>query len=194
MPYNPPSRTKKISNHDEILFVEDLKNKNERAFSRMYKEYSGSLLVIIKRIVQNIEEAKDVLQETFIQVLQKVGTYDMTKSRFFTWVTTIAINKSLDYLKSARLRNQKNQISVENLADHKTVMLPANSLDTDTIGMKQLCSVLSPGDKKVIDLLYYGGCTQAEAAEILQIPLGTVKSKARRAIGVFRKQFDIDHS
>jgi len=139
--------------------------------------------------VKNIEEAEDVLQETFIQVFQKSGTYDQTKSRFFTWLAKIAINKSLDHIKCYRVRNQKHIISIASLPEDIFCKLQTSSVNIDTIGIKQLNAILSCSQRQVIDLLYYGGFTQAEAAEILHLPLGTIKSKVRLAICTFRKQF-----
>jgi RNA polymerase sigma-70 factor (ECF subfamily) len=155
----------------------------------LYDNYAAALYGIIHRIVRHEEVAEDILQETFLKIWNNFKQYDPAKGRLFTWMVNIARNLSIDKLRSKEFaQNQKNHPLTESVS-----LLDSGNqfpFNPETIGLKEMVSKLEPEYRQIIDLLFFGGYTQNEAAEKLNIPLGTVKTRSRAAISKLRQQFE----
>ncbi len=86
----------------EIELVKQAKQGDKRAFAKLVSNYSERIYNLALRILRNREDAEDVLQETFLTVLQKLNTFD-GRSNFFTWIYRIATNASLMKLRKKKL-------------------------------------------------------------------------------------------
>ena len=158
-----------------------LKRRDNLAFSTLYDNYAGALYSIIKQIVtDNAELANDVLQEVFINIYRKIDTYDQTKGRLFTWMLNIARNASIDMLRSKSYQNsQKNQEFPDNVYKGTN---QSTQLNVDNIGLKKVLEKLKPEHRVLMELAYFKGFTHEEIAEMMNIPLGTVKTRIRNAL------------
>jgi RNA polymerase sigma factor (sigma-70 family) len=180
--------TKKISLSEEEL-VGALKNQETVAIKALYDMYSGALLGVISRIVLQSEVAEDILQETFVKIWNSSGSYDPSKGRLFTWMMNIARNLSIDKLRSKDFKNSNKNQHLENNVDLVDAQKGV-SFNADTLGVKDLVDNLRPDFKSVLDMVYFKGYTHVEAAEKLNLPLGTVKTRVRMAILELRKKFN----
>ncbi|MET4140276.1 RNA polymerase sigma factor [Pedobacter sp. UYP1] len=179
-----------IASSQEKELIKDLKLMNIRAFSFLYQQYSSALLSIIIKIVKSRETAEDVLQETFSKVASRIDQYDETKGRLFTWMARIARNKALDQIKARGSANSAKNIKIEEIMD----LVEMNYVcyyNPDTIGIGQLTTTLNPFQKEVLDLVYFQGYSHAETAKLLNIPIGTVKTRIRISILTLRKYFTV---
>jgi RNA polymerase sigma factor (sigma-70 family) len=168
--------------YTEQELVLALKERNNQAFGFLYDNYAGALYGIIKQIItDNHELASDVLQEVFINIWRKIESYDQTKGRLFTWMLNIARNASIDTLRSKSYQNsQKNQELPENV--YKGVTNQTTQLNVDNIGLRKLLEKLKPDHRALVELAYFKGFTHEEIAEMMAIPLGTVKTRIRNAL------------
>lgn len=184
----PLTSIKKISLSEEEL-VGKLKSRDTIAIQALYDMYSGALFGVISRIIQQNEVSEDLLQETFIRIWNSAGSYDSSKGRLFTWMMNIARNLSIDKLRSKDFKNSSKNQDIENTVDfldaHKGV-----TFNADTLGLKDMVTELKPDFIKVLNLVYFKGYTHNEAAEELNLPLGTVKTRLRMAIVELRKHFN----
>jgi RNA polymerase sigma factor (sigma-70 family) len=168
--------------YTEQELVAALKGRNNQAFAFLYDHYSGALYSIIRQIVtDNSELAGDVLQEVFINIWRKIDSYDQTKGRLFTWMLNIARNASIDTLRSKSYQNsQKNQELPDNV--HKGASNQTTQQNVDNIGLKKVLEKLKPEHRVLVELAYFKGFTHEEIAEMMAIPLGTVKTRIRNAL------------
>jgi RNA polymerase sigma factor (sigma-70 family) len=168
--------------YTEQELVVALKERNDQAFGFLYDNYAGALYSIIRQIITNNDElAGDVLQEVFINIWRKIETYDQTKGRLFTWMLNIARNASIDTLRSKSYQNsQKNQELPDNV--YKGVANQTTQLNVDNIGLKKVLEKLKPEHRVLVELAYFKGFTHEEIAEMMAIPLGTVKTRIRNAL------------
>lgn len=180
--------TKKISLSEEEL-INALKNQETVAIKALYDMYSGALLGVISRIVLQTEVAEDILQETFVKIWNSAGSYDSSKGRLFTWMMNIARNLAIDKLRSKDFKNSNKNQDLENNVDFIDAQKKV-SFNADTLGVKDLVTNLKPDFKDVLDMVYFKGYTHVEAAEKLNLPLGTVKTRVRMAILELRKKFN----
>jgi RNA polymerase sigma factor (sigma-70 family) len=180
--------TKKISLSEEEL-VSKLKSQDTLAIQALYDMYSGALLGVISRVIQHTEVAEDLLQETFIKIWNSAGSYDNSKGRLFTWMMNIARNLSIDKLRSKDFKNSNKNQDIENNVDFIDAQKEV-TFNADLLGIKELVTSLKPEFKTVLDMVYFKGYTHVEAAEELNLPLGTVKTRIRMGIMELRKNFN----
>ena len=170
--------------YSEQELVGLLKEQNNDAFNYLYDHYSGSLFTIINQIVSDKDTACDVLQEVFVNIWRKTGTYDETKGRLFTWMLNIARNAAIDKVRSKGYRdNQRTRPIAE--GENSGMAMSSNPVIND-VGLKKVLTTLNEEYRKLIDLSYFQGFTHEEIAKMLGIPLGTVKTRIRTAISQLR--------
>jgi RNA polymerase sigma factor (sigma-70 family) len=172
---------------EEEELIQLLLNRDRRGIEILYDNYSSALYGVILRIVRNDEVAEDLLQEAFLRIWNNSGQYDSAKGRLFTWMVNVCRNLAIDKVRSKDFINQnKNQtlLNAVSIAD------TGNSYDPELIGVREIVKKLEPEYRQIIDLLYFEGFTQSEAADKLNIPLGTVKTRSRAAMQRLRDHFD----
>ena len=163
--------------YQESELVSLLKHREEHAFSYLYDHYSGSLYSVIVSIVPDRDLANDILQEVFIKIWRQIDSYDNTKGRLFTWMLNVARNSSIDALRSKNYQqNQQNKEMTE------SVFAGSTETNTDRIGLRKIVQKLKEEYKVLVILSYFEGYTQDEISKMLQIPLGTVKTRLRSAL------------
>lgn len=141
------------------------------------------------RIIPVEEIAEDLLQDTFLRIWNSTNHYDPSKGRLFTWMMNIARNLAIDKYRSKDFRNGGKNQNIENNVD---LINQKNEIvfNADTLGLKEMVTGLKPEYHQVLDMVYFKGYTHVEAAEVLSIPLGTVKTRIRMAIIELRKHFN----
>jgi len=175
---------------DESELVSLLQSNNKSDFSVLYDYFSGALYGVILNITAGDEElAQDCLQNTFLKIWKNASSYDSTKGRLFTWMVNIARNTSIDALRS----NQSGiRGKIQKLPDN--VDIKAETLDADKMetikSLEKLLYKIRADWREVIQYVYFKGYTQEETSQILEIPLGTVKTRCRSAIIKLRELLD----
>jgi RNA polymerase sigma-70 factor (ECF subfamily) len=167
---------------DEEALVQRLVARDEQALRILHDRYSRNLLTVILRLVHDEGLAQDVLQEGLLKVWLSIDRYDAARGRLFTWMVRVCCNQAIDALRSPRHRFHSGAKSLEVGGAQRASA--AITFNPEHIGLRELTLLLKPRQREVIDLLYFGGFTQAETAEKLGIPLATVKTRARAAIQV----------
>ena len=161
----------------------------------LYDNYSAALFGVIVRIVESVppspldrENAEDVLQEVFIKIWKNISSYDPSKGKLYTWLINIARNAAID---SLRVKDHKAKSKIQSIDNSVGIINKQHNVEIhpDHIGLKTLVDKMKPEHKQLIDKLYFEGYTQEEAAQELNIPLGTVKTRARSAISHLREFF-----
>ena len=168
---------------EEIVSL--LLKKDDKAYSTLYDMYAKSLFAVIINLINDREEAEDVLQEVFIKIWKNMDSYNESKGRFYTWMINIARNTAIDRLRSKNFNNSKKNLSTDNFV-HLLDESNKSVFKIDAIGIQEFIKKLKPKCIALIDLLFFKGYTQQEASEELQIPLGTVKTQNRNCINDLR--------
>ena len=171
-------------NYTEEELVSLLKQKDQQAFSYLYYNYSAALYGIILRILKQEEEtSQDVLQESFVKIWKNLEHYDRSKGTLFTWMLNITRNSAIDKLRSMK------RVTIQSIDDNVYAVDKEHyhTGTEDKIGVKAVLNNLKPEHKIIIDIAYFGGYTQEEISEKLNMPLGTVKTRARAALIELRK-------
>ena len=180
---------------DETLLTEFLSGREDR-FDRLVDRYSKELFAFVARFVGSSAVAEDVVQETFIQVYQSAAGFDKTR-KLRPWIFTIAANKARDSLRT-RLRRKEVTLGVSkpddespniSYLDFLTDGSPSSSAGMEAQEERELVrsivAELPDHLREILVLGYYQRLPYKEIAEILDIPLGTVKSRLHGAVAQF---------
>lgn len=171
--------------------IQQMQQGSERAFSEIYSRYSQAIYGVIYTMLGDEALSEEVLQDVFVKVWNNCQSYDINKGRFYTWLLNIARNATIDTTRSKRFKNERQNLSTTNFVD---IVGSSDHLDSQTnaIGIRKWLSALQPACIKIIELLYFKGFTQSDTAETLEIPLGTVKTRARNCIRELRTMIGIE--
>lgn len=170
--------------------VDSFKKKDITAFEKLYAMYSQNICGVINTIVKNEDLAQEICQDVFIKIWNNAENYNASKGRFFTWVLNIARNAAIDEIRSKSYKNEKKNLSATYFVgileqpDDISGQIDSKRLKKLILNLKEKCVQL-------IELLYYRGYTQKEAAEELDIPVGTIKTRNRSCISQLRKNIEV---
>jgi RNA polymerase sigma factor (sigma-70 family) len=170
---------------EQAPLIEGLKRQDPTAIAQLYDAYSASLYGVVLRIVSSKELAEQVIQDTFLKVWHHGASYNASKGRLFTWLLNIARNTAIDVTRTAYFNNRKKTEHIDNLI----YSWSEESLNPDTLGLREVVKKMDDKYKVLIDLIYFNQYTQQEAADAIGIPVGTVKTRVRHAISQLRKAF-----
>ncbi len=170
--------------------VEGFKKKDVAAFEKLYAMYSENICGVINTIVKNDDRAQEICQDVFLKIWNNADNYTASKGRFFTWILNIARNAAIDEIRSKSYKNKKKNLSAEYFvgileqADETNELIDSKRIKKLILNLKEKCVQL-------IELLYFRGYTQKEAAEELDIPLGTIKTRNRSCISQLRENIEV---
>ncbi len=168
--------------------VKLLQLKDKQGFEYFYDRYSSAVFGIIFKIVKIEELSEEVLQDAFLKFWDRIADYNSEKGRLFTWMLNIARNMAIDKVRSKEYKGIHKTDDISNNV-HLYDQGYADKNSSDYIGVKELLIHLSEDQKKVIDLMYFQGYSQSEISEEFDIPLGTVKTRAKAAMQKLREIF-----
>ena len=152
------------------------------AFHEVYQRTCAKLLGICLRISRDREEAEDVLQEVYVSVWQKAAQFDPARSSPITWLATMARNRAIDRLRAGSRSSNTPIDAINEPADEGPGALD-QLLDAEREHDIATCiDELPKGDAVLVRTAFFEQTTYAELAKRAGIPLGTVKSRIRRAL------------
>lgn len=187
----------KLTNCPDAVLIEQAAKGNQGAFLVLYDRYKAGIAVHVGRFIPIREEAEDVVLESFQKAFSQIGTYD-SEFKFSTWLYRIARNTAFDHLdKSGRASNN----------------MPTGSIDDEAAGYSDIASMTGNPEAEVIQSQEYDKLVRAieglpdlyrevakmvllenygyqEVAEQLELPLGTVKTRVKRAKEKIIKEMD----
>lgn len=160
--------------------AELLSARSEEAFSALYDSYSPALYGVIHRILRSEVLAEEALQDSFIKIWKNATSYDPSKGRPFTWMLQIARNTAIDYTRTARFQQNRKTDSIDSLVyDDESQSVNPEIQDS---GLRNVIQKLDEKYRTLIELVYFKGYTQSDIEKELNIPLGTVKTRLRKAV------------
>jgi RNA polymerase sigma-70 factor (ECF subfamily) len=161
---------------------------DEVAFAALFHEYKNLVYKTAYLMLGSADDAEDALQEVFVQVHRSLSTFQPSKGAFTTWLHRITVNHCLNRRRKRRLFTLPlAEVSPTSLADHSP--FPEDRLaEEETV--QQALNRLSEKQRTVVILRYYWDLSYAEMSQILDIPVGTVKSRLNLALRTLRKEME----
>ncbi len=185
------AKTKPVT--DEELLLDYRESGDRELYAQLVYRYERELFSYLRRYMGNAEMAEDVFQTAFLQVHLKCDLFEAGR-RFRPWLYTIATNAAID----AKRRNKRHRtvsLDTPREQDHEDVGRLVNLLESSDPNpsdsalsvereelVRETLNRLPESMSTLIHLVYYQGLKYREAAEVLDIPVGTVKSRIHSAI------------
>ena len=184
----PDSGTPPVSEQDDKELVASIASGRAEAVAELYDRYAGMLTALSQRILKDMADAEEVLQETFLQVWNQAGRYDPRRSSVSTWLVLITRSRSIDRLRSRQVKQRTaTAAQQENPIQHTSPKGVGNVLHQERRSrLQDELAKLPEEQRQVLEMAFYGGMTQSEIAEDTGIPLGTVKTRTLLAMKKLR--------
>lgn len=161
------------------------------AFRQLYDATAPSLLGVAIRILRDRGRAEDVLQDAFVGVWHRAGSYRAAAGAPLTWLTAIVRNRALDELRSesrrgAYLRTDDND-EMQDIEDDRPDPLALLTQAADALAIRACLETIDGSQRQCLALAYYHGLTHSEMATHLGSPIGSVKVWLRRGLEKIRR-------
>jgi RNA polymerase sigma-70 factor, ECF subfamily len=175
-----------IGSDDRMLDL--LARAEPEGIEMLYDRYSALAYTLAFRVLNDAGAAEDVVQEAFLSVWRRASTYRSDRGSLRTWVCSIVHHRALD-----RLRGRAGRARQDLALEHAPIAVTSVSDTWDQVvevlereQLKTALSELSMEQRETIELAYYGGYSQTEISDLMQVPLGTVKGRTRLALRKLR--------
>lgn len=151
---------------------------DDAAFPAVYDRMAGQVLGVVRRVVRDPAQSEEVMQEVLLELWRTVSRFDPTAGSATAWVMTMAHRRAVDRVRSEQKAAQRElrAISVSIEYDEVTETVQA-SLDRERV--RRCLSSLTDLQLEAVTMAYYRGYTYREVAELLGVPVGTVKTRMR---------------
>jgi len=163
-----------------LQLIERAQADDRTAFAALFEQYKNLVYKTAYLVLNDAAEAEDALQEIFLSVHKSLGSFDPHKGAFTTWLYRITLNYCLNH------RRKRRHSSLEALYPHPFTDFPSARLANEE-AIWQATHSLSDKLQAVVILRYYWELPYTEIAQILDLPLGTVKSRLDLALKTLRK-------
>jgi RNA polymerase sigma-70 factor (ECF subfamily) len=184
----------------ETEFIEKLKTGDTEAFETLVTRYTADIYALLFRLTQDVEEAQDLTQETFMRVLKAVKNF-RGEADLKTWLYRIAINESRNRFRWWKRRNRERTVSLDAEDSYETSVyekISGNSEnpETETLRRERQTALqdalrrLSVNFREAIVLRDIEGLSYEEVAAALETNVGTVKSRIARGREELRKMLE----
>jgi len=190
-----------VSDHE---LVSRAQQGSEKAYRELLGRYQRPVFSIIYRMIRDREQAEDLAQETFVRVFNHIDRYD-PRYKFSSWIFKIATNLTIDWIRRKELDTvsidgSRNAVTAEQIEATSITIASDDENPEELLEAKELgeeiegaISKLRPEYKAAILLRHVEGREYQEIAEILKIPLGTVKWKMHETIRKLRPRLEALH-
>ena len=184
------TQPKRLSQEEERRLLARLKARDESALSELYDEMAPWVLGLAYRILQDDDEAEEVVGNVFTQVWRHADRHDARRGPLVPWILSIARNRALDLLRRRRRWWRKaERWERARVIDGSDNTPAASAAEASVPGfpvhreVHQALAALPEEQRRVVALAYFEGLSHSEIAKRLDVPLGTVKTRMRIAQG-----------
>jgi len=163
--------------------------KDPEAFEVLYDRHGGAAYSLAYRIVGDRAAAEEVTQEAFISVWRSGARFDAARGSVRSWLLSVVRNRAIDFLRSKAGKAPKLDFDDESALEQRPA---AERTEEEALRRETATEVRGaignlPGEQaKVIELAYFGGFSHSEIAQILSLPMGTVKGRMRLGLEKIR--------
>jgi len=168
---------------DDQAALERMARGDQGALAEMYDRHGRLVYSLALRIVRDRGDAEDVTQDVFVQAWRQASRFDTTRGNVAAWLLTMARSRAIDLIRRRRVRPQPGADDVV-VETKDTSSAPDVQFEwaqrAETI--QEAMGALPLLQRLAIELAFFEGLTQAEIAEQLEVPLGTVKTRIRQGL------------
>lgn len=168
--------------------IDRLKKGDKSAFREIYARYSQIVFNLAFRMLRSREEAEEVVQEIFLQVWNRAESYDSGRGAISTWIVNIARSRSIDRLRTLGFREQTTELDEERVNSKSDLSRIIEDREESKKIIRDALDSLPDNQRQAIEMVYFEGLTHIEAAERLNEPVGTIKTRIRLGVAKLKEK------
>ncbi len=162
-----------------------------RAFATLYDRHGRAAYSLAYRMMGEKQAAEDLVQDSLLKVWRGAESYRTERGSVRTWILSIVHNRGIDQLRSlASRRRTQDKVEASAPTSQPSEAFAETWRNSQREQVREALSTLPPEQVKILELAYFSGYTHVEIAELLGLPLGTVKGRMRLGLKKIRDYFD----
>ncbi|WP_020008189.1 RNA polymerase sigma factor [Salinicoccus albus] len=166
---------------------------DKSCLERLYRKYEKLLYSYAYKMTSSHEKSEEVVQDVFMKLWQKKGAYDAAKGKMSTWLITLTRNAVIDLSRRKQLDtfeyDERDDVDNETNPFNSTVEKTAEKHE-DQKTIAHAVKSLNDEQQRIVTLFYFKAYSQSQIAAALDLPVGTVKSRLRLALGHLKKNIE----
>jgi RNA polymerase sigma-70 factor (ECF subfamily) len=153
---------------------------DQDAFAHLYDAVSARVFGLVLRVVRDPAQAEEVAQESFLEIWKMAARYEAGRGSALSWMLTIAHRRAVDRVRAAEASSRRDATygaTTQPISHDSTSELAHASVEADRV--RTALKELTPFQREAVELAYLSGYTHTEVASMLNVPLGTAKTRIR---------------
>jgi RNA polymerase sigma-70 factor (ECF subfamily) len=164
----------------ETELLQSVANGDQTAFGSLYDRLAPTVLGVVRGVVRDPAQSEEVTQEVLVEVWKNASRFDADKGSARTWILTIAHRRAVDRVRSEQAhRNRDERVGLRDRVRAFDQVAEAVEVRLEHRAVRDALSSLTDLQREAVELAYYKGLTYREVAELLDTPLGTIKTRMR---------------
>jgi len=153
---------------------------DQRAFASLYDLMAARVLGLTRRVLRDQAQSEEVAQEIFLEIWQNATKFDSGKGSATTWIMTMTHRRAVDRVRAAQAsRDRDTRIGIRDYAPDYDNVSESVEVKMEHERVEKAMARLTDLQRQAVTLAYYGGFSHTEVAEMLHIPVGTIKTRLR---------------
>ncbi|HWQ32385.1 MAG TPA: sigma-70 family RNA polymerase sigma factor [Blastocatellia bacterium] len=168
-------------NQDWTSLIRAIASGDQAALGTLYDATSRVVFGLALRILNDRATAEEVMLDVYTQVWRQAASYDLQRGSPMAWLMTIARSRAIDRLRSG-WQDQQRREPLEVIGDARSDSISpelSTEISERRLLVRKALSAISPEQRELIEMAYYGGLSHSEIALQTNLPLGTVKTRIR---------------
>ena len=175
---------------DEDLISPVREKRDPEAFAALYDRHARAAYSLAYRMMGERQAAEDIIQDAFLKAWRAAGSYRVQRGSVRTWLLSIVHNRGIDQLRSAASqRRTQERVEASAPRSQPSEAFSESWRNSQRERVREALKTLPQEQLKVLELAYFSGYTHVEIAELLGLPLGTVKGRMRLGLKKIRDHF-----
>ena len=153
---------------------------DQAAFGELYDQLAPRVLGLVKRLLRDHAQSEEVTQEIFLEIWQSATRFDQGRGTAVGWIMTMTHRRAVDRVRASQSsRDRDTKIGIRDFTSDYDNVSETVETRIEHERVEQAMLKLTELQRQAVSLAYYGGYSHSEVAELLSVPIGTVKTRVR---------------
>jgi RNA polymerase sigma-70 factor (ECF subfamily) len=178
------------ASHEQLLAL--VASGDRAAFAALYDGTVSRVFGLVRRLLVDPAQAEEVTQEVYLEIWQIATRYEPTRGSAITWMLTLAHRRAVDRVRSAQAsRDRDTRIGIRDFAPEYDSVAEAAEVQIESERVKRALDKLTELQRQAVTLAYFRGLSHSEVANLLRVPVGTVKTRLRDGLIRLRDELGV---